>query len=541
MLKAETRGILEADNNGPPEDDTNALNNIDDIRAMVEKRRNEEAETLKDKKAPVVSEDERVDSSFILSCLYSNEIGDGRLYAELNKGKFIFNKTSNEWYSWADHHWERDTMNYSLAEVEKVSEQYLMEYGNISEQIKFAAADGESQKQEKLKKDQENILRRVSRLRSQRGRANCLICASTSRNPISVFGDEFDLESMQLACKNGIINLRTGEIRTGKPDDYILKACPHEWKGINEPCPEFEKFLDSVFEGNKDLISFLQRLLGYSIAGITHENKFIMLYGQGRNGKSVLVETLLNTLGPLASPIQSEMLLDQGRSRSAAGPSPDIIALKGLRMAFASETDEGRHFSSSRVKWLSGGDTLVGRLPHDRYETHFLPSHTLFLLTNNKPHAAAYDFALWERMILIPFRLSFVNREPRADNERRADLYVRDKLKNETAGILAWLVRGFILWQETGLDPPAIIKDATQEYKREEDLLQDFIDDYCYLDPDSVIGASILHDAFQEWFLKNVSKKGLSQKKFGRLMLKAGFNKIKSGTYSYIGIGLLSK
>lgn len=187
MLKAETRGILEADNNGPPEDDTNALNNIDDIRAMVEKRRNEEAETLKDKKAPVVSEDERVDSSFILSCLYSNEIGDGRLYAELNKGKFIFNKTSNEWYSWSGHHWERDMMNFSLAEVEKVSEQYLMEYGNISEQIKFAAADGESQKQEKLKKDQENILRRVSRLRSQRPGKLSYMCQHVKKSNISIW------------------------------------------------------------------------------------------------------------------------------------------------------------------------------------------------------------------------------------------------------------------------------------------------------------------------------------------------------------------
>lgn len=515
---------------------------LEDIRALVEKRRHEEAKSIEDKKAHGFEPDaEAIDSKFVTSCLYSNEIGDGKLYAKLNKGKFIFNKTSNEWFSWTGHHWERDIMNYSIAEVEKVSEQYLNEYSNLSDLIRLAAADGETVKVAEMKKNQENIFKRVSRLRSQRGRANCLICASTSRDPISVYGDEFDLEPMQLACKNGVVDLRTGNIRPGHPDDYIFKACPHEWTDIKEQCPEFEKFLDAIFEGNQDLIAFMQRLFGYSIAGITHENKFVMFYGQGRNGKSVLVETLLHTLGPLASPIQSEMLLDQGRSRSSAGPSPDIIALKGLRMAFASETDEGRHFSSSRVKWLSGGDTLVGRLPHDRYETHFLPSHTLYLLTNNKPHAAAYDFALWERMILIPFKLSFVNREPRADNERPADLYIRDKLKKEASGILAWLVRGFISWQEVGLDPPAIIKDATQEYKREEDILQDFIDDNCFIDPDVVIGASALYDSFNEWFLKNVSKKGLSQKKFGRLMLKAGFDKMKSGTYSYIGIGLISK
>lgn len=513
----------------------------DEIRELVEKRRQEEIKILAENKTMAPQAAVEIDSKFIISCLNANEIGDGNLYAALNKDNFIFNKTSNEWYSWAGHHWDRDVMNASVAEVEKVSDRYLQEYSNLSEQIKFAAAAGDTEKIKNMESDKERILKRVSRLRSQRGRINCLACACTSRNPISVYGDEFDLNPYVLACKNGVINLLTGEATPGIPEDYIFKACPHEWAGINEPCPEFEKFLDTIFESNQDLVSFMQRLLGYSIAGITHENKFVIFYGQGRNGKSVLVETILHALGPLASPIQSEMLLDQGRSRSSAGPSPDILSLKGLRMAFASETDEGRQFSSSKVKWMSGGDTLVGRLPHDRYETHFLPSHTLYLLTNNKPHASSYDFALWERMLLIPFRLSFVNREPRLENERLADLYIKDKLKKEVSGILAWLVRGFISWSEIGLSPPAIIKDATEEYKREEDILEDFIEEYCYRDTEIKIEASNLYDAFNEWFLKNVSKKGLSQKKFGRLMRKAGFDKVKSGTYAYIGLGLLAK
>jgi putative DNA primase/helicase len=216
------------------------------------------------------------------------------------------------------------------------------------------------------------------------------------------------------------------------------------------------------------------------------------------------------------------------------------LALRGLRIAFASETDEGRRFSSSRVKWLSGSDSLVGRSPHAKHETIFNPTHKLFLLTNNKPGASANDFALWERLFLINFKLAFVNRKPHAENEREADLYLLDKLKAEAPGILAWLVRGFIKWEENGLNPPPVILDATSEYRREEDILQDYIEENCFRDPQAKVGASELYDSFSKWFETNVSKKGISQRKFGRIMTSAGFEKIKSGTFSYLGLGLLA-
>jgi len=215
------------------------------------------------------------------------------------------------------------------------------------------------------------------------------------------------------------------------------------------------------------------------------------------------------------------------------------MALRGLRIAFASENDEGRRFSPSRVKWLSGGDTLVGRSPHDRYETHFTPTHTLILLTNHKPHAPADDFAFWERVHLIPFDLSFVNRKPVADNERPADKHLPEKLRAEASGILAWMVRGCLAWQDKGLDPPRIVRDATADYRREEDILGDFIDECCFLDPSAEIQSSKLYTAFCDWWEQNVSKKTLSQKKFGKMMTKR-FKREKKGTYKYFGLDLTS-
>lgn len=481
-----------------------------------------------------------VDSAFVRRCLHANELGDGMLYAELMRGRFVYNKASAEWLAWAGHHWERDIMAAAAASVEAVAESYIDEAAALGREIGQAQGTDGKEAGDRLKKEQDYLYDRVRRLRSDRGRQNALKFAATNpKNQLAIRGDELDADPWLLACANGVVELKTGELRDGRRDDMLEKACPTEWSGIETPAPTWDGFLLQVFSENRALVDFVRRLMGYAITGLTIEHVLPILWGQGRNGKGTLVETVSRVLGTLAGPIQSEMLLDQGRSKSSSGPSPDIMALRGLRLAFASENDEGRRFSPSRVKWLSGGDTLVGRAPHDRYETHFTPTHTLILLTNHKPHAPSDDFAFWERVALIPFDLSFVAREPVAQNERPADRYLPQKLREEAPGILAWLVRGCLEWQVRGLDPPAIVKDATAEYRRDEDILSDFIEECCHVDAGAETSAASIYTAFSEWWEQNVSKKPLSQKKFGKMMC-ARFKREKVGTYKYYGVGLVA-
>lgn len=539
---------MSGDDKQDPQENLSGLT-PEELKERTEKRIDEETEQRKaEKKEPgELPAPGEVDSKFVVECLRQNEVGDGMLYAALHRGKYIFNKTDADkqdvsigWYEWAGNHWQRDVMNYAVAAVENVTRRYLIEAKNLGYQIHDAVESGEAEKVKELKKTQKKLHERVFSLRSDSRRRKCLVCAHTSENPLAVPGDGFDLDPWVLACENGVVDLRTGIMRPGRPDEYIFKACPHDWKGINEPAPKWENFLNTTFDGNQELITFLQRLFGYAVTGLTAQRKFIILHGQGQNGKGIMVETLLYVLGSLASPILSEMLLDQGKSRSAAAPSPDTMGLKGLRMAFASETDEDRRFSCARVKWFSGGDTLKGRAPHARQEIKFQPTHTLFLLTNNKPHAASYDYAFWERMILILFNISFVNRKPAKDNERPANLFLQEELISEASGILAWLVRGCIRWQEEGLNIPDYVIRAGRDYREEEDILGPYIEECCYVDPDATVGASDLYDNYHEWFVKNISKRGLSQKKFGGLMKRAGYVKDKKGTYKYFGVGLLA-
>lgn len=511
------------------------------MRDRVEARIREEAEKFKDaadgsgKDGPP-----EIDSKFIKACLYAKDLGDGLLFSVMLSGRFIYNKSAGEWLEFSGHSWMRDIRERSLAHVEDVADRYLQEAYDLVGRINEASKGQEEDKMKRLQDLQKQYYKRVAYLRTDKGRSVCLKFARTNRaHPMDVEGEVFDADPWLLACSNGVIDLRTGILRDGRPGDYILRSSPYEFSGIDRPAPHWETALVEIFDKNETLVTYIQRLFGYAITGHVTEMVLPIFWGRGRNGKGTIIETVASVLGDMARPIPTEMLLDQGNNKSSAAPTPDIMALRGLRIAFASEADEGRRFSPSRVKWLTGNDTLTGRNPHDKYPTDFAPTHTLIMLTNDRPQAPAQDFAFWERMHLTPFPLSFViGREPIGESERAADKDLKDKLIDEASGILAWLVRGCIGWQKDGLNPPGIVTEATAQYRKDEDILGDFIDECCYRDLKTKTGATDLYERFDEWFQKNVSKKGMSQRKFGRLMSKV-FERKKEGTYHYFGVGLL--
>jgi putative DNA primase/helicase len=270
--------------------------------------------------------------------------------------------------------------------------------------------------------------------------------------------------------------------------------------------------------------------------GKATEHRYPILYGEGRNGKGTLFEALAYVLGQLAGPIESEMLLAHNFAKHSGAPTSDIIYLRGKLLVWSSETEEGRHLSTGRLKWLTGGDTLTGRAPHGKRQVSFRPTHTVFLLTNCKPHAPANDFALWSRIILIPFTQSFVD-EPSKGNEHKADPGLLDKLKAEASGILAWLVKGCLEYQRIGLKPPDAVKKATEAYRQDEDLITRFITEECDCAPHYRIKSRELYNAYKGWTQDN-GFETLNLTRFGKEM-KTRFDSVTSGYVFYIGIKLL--
>lgn len=502
------------------------------IRQAVEDRKAEEVE-----KYGGGGGGEGLPGRFVLDCLRANELGDGLMFAALHKDKLVFNKSTKEWLVWSGHHWERDWAGEAAKKVEAVVDRYLAESVAIGGQIADALKDDNKSKVSELQGLQTSLYKRVQRLRSTGGRDKCLEFAHTCQDGLVIKGDELDRQPMLFACANGVIDLQTGSLCPGVPGDYLLLSSSIEWRGVDEPAPAWEKALQEIYCGNQALIGFLQRLFGYAMTGLSTEHILPVFWGQGRNGKTLIVGTVMDVLGPMAGPVQAEMVLDQGKNvRSSAAPSPDIMALRGRRLAIMSETDQGQKISPSRVKWLTGSDKLVGRNPNDKYPIEFDPTHILMLLTNHCPHAPADDFAFWERVLLIPHERSFVSRRPTAPNELPQDKSLPGKLRAELPGVLAWMVRGCLEWQRQGLAPPVEVRDATAQYRKAEDVIGDFFAECCEFGQDFDVGATDLYDKFATWYEKNVSKKVPKQRKFGEIARTRLRYERKSGYYRYLGV-----
>jgi len=321
----------------------------------------------------------------------------------------------------------------------------------------------------------------------------------------------------------------------GKQDQYLRTFCPTIFKDSCNRPKIFDRFLNEIFDNNSQLISYLQRLFGCGLIGAVREHILPIFWGVGRNGKDTLIQAISHVLGPMAAPVDVEILLEQKSARASHNPSPDIVDLRGRRIIWASETSQQRKLNAGKVKMLTGGNILKGRALFSNDFTEFSPTHMPVLITNHRPHAPANDYALWQRIHLIPFSLSFVD-NPKLDHERQRDPHLPDKLESESSEILNWLVQGCLHYQKEGLNPPECVKMATDDYRQSEDIVGHFIEDRCRVQEIARCKASDLYTAYKDWCIGN-GHHSMNQKNFA-LEIKDRFDSYKSGTIYYVGIDL---
>lgn len=481
-----------------------------------------------------------ISSNFIRQCLDANVLGDAELYKAVNDGKFLYNTSMASWMKWTGHHWELDRLNEASAAIEDVVEQYQAEHRTISERLSGGGCGKDEVKW--LQKLQGRINSRIWLLRDNARKDKCLKFVYQSKEPLAIIGDEVDANPWLLACANGVVDLSSGDFRPGRPEDYLLKASPIQWQGMDAPRPVWNQSLLEIHDKDELMVEFIQRLFGMAIVGEVVESVFPVLVGPGgRNGKTTILEAIMHVLGPMAGPIQSEMLLESYKPTASSGPSPEIMQLRGMRIAVASETKDGAKVSAARCKLLTGKDSLQGRWPHDKFPITFKPSHTLFLLTNFAPHSDVQDKAFLDRLITIPYTLRFLRyREPGADNERKADPELDKKLQAEAPGILAWLVEGCLKWKKYGLKYPPRVIEEKAKYEESEDNIGSFIDMCCSTGHPDVYNdkSSDLYDVFAAWWRKYIGRYVPAHKRFGAY-LSGKYEKRKTGgLYYYYGIAL---
>jgi putative DNA primase/helicase len=358
---------------------------------------------------------ENLQSEIIVKALDKNADGDASLFIQLYKDQFAFDCASKRWYVWAGHSWREDFTGEALQAVTNVVEIYEIETRRQAWLRMKAAKEMDKEAAVVHRGLENNLIKRIRLLQTLPRKQDVLVLARSGKDTLGITGNEWDRNPWILVVSNGVIDLKTGELRPGIPSEFIKTASLTQWRGINEPCPVWEQFISDIFGTHEELAAFVQRLLGYGITGLNILHVFPILYGMGRNGKGTLLETLRCVLGEYAMKTESELLLEQKYSRQAGAPNSAVLSLRGRRIVWASEISDGRKLNTGKVKELVGGDTLNARGVWGKNHVQFEPSHVLLLLTNEKPSAPASDYALWKRIYLIPFTQSFVD-DPRAPN-----------------------------------------------------------------------------------------------------------------------------
>lgn len=336
--------------------------------------------------------------------------------------------------------------------------------------------------------------------------------------------DQWDADPWLFNTPGGTVDLKTGNLREHRPQDYITKiaGCSPGREG----CPMFFAFLNKIFNGDQALIDYLQKFFGYILTGLTIEHAMLFFYGIGANGKGVLASTIAGILGDYHRVAPIDTFTATGFSRH----STDLAGLMGARLGVAHETEEGAKWAEAKLKALTGGDKITAQFMRQDY-FDYLPAFKLVITGNHKPGLQTVDEAMRRRLNLIPFSVTI----PKAD--RDPDL--AEKLKTEWPGILAWIIAGCLLWQKEGrLNPPQAVADATDEYLESEDALATWIGERCELKASYNDTAEELFKSWKAWAELNREIVG-SAKDFGnKLVARPGIARknLTGKTRAYSGI-----
>lgn len=438
--------------------------------------------------------------------LRCTDTANAERFVTLAKGDLAYCAPQTKWYVWDGKHWLIDELNSALRLGKDVCRA-------IEEE---AARDRSQQGKEEL------LEWRVATAGAYHRKS--LVDLAKSEANIAVAPGVFNRDPWLLNCDNGTLHLRSGLLRPHSRADFITKVTPVAYVS-NAACPRWEEFLARVLP-DEAVRGFLQRFVGYSLTGDQGEQVFVILFGEGANGKSTFLRALQESIG---SGYIIQCTADLLASRRERGHPTEQADLFGVRMAVCTELGEDRHLDEELVKRLTGGDVVrARRMREDFWE--FLPTHHIVIAANHKPLIRGSDYAIWRRVLLVPFQVTI------PESER--DPALLEKLLGEREGILTWAVRGCQSWRANGLCAPEVVRAESQRYRDEMDVVRRFVEERCVRISRAETSASALHTAYLTW-AREQSLEPYAQARFGRDLGRLGLASRKShGVILYSGLRL---
>ena len=353
------------------------------------------------------------------------------------------------WLTWTEIGWRRDESAFVAAKSHQLS-------ALIVEEARTMEGSGSF--------DQDSVNRHLKWATKSEAsdRMNAAVAVAKNVQLIRRVPDDFDADDHLLACRNGIVDLRTGAIRRIDRDDLVTKNTGVLYDS-QFTLPQWDQFIARVCNFDDELISYLQRAVGYTLTGSNKEEALFLLSGPPASGKSTYLDGVHAAAGAYATTTQADTFM---WSRNQQPPTLELARMAGIRLVSMSEIKEGASFDENLVKTVTGGDPVTGKFLYENPFT-FRPKFKLWIGTNHDP--GAKDDALWRRIK----KIEFPNPIPLKERDKDLKIMLRDPDLGGKA-VLAWAVRGAMEWYERGLDQPASISQAVEDYRVEQDQITQF-------------------------------------------------------------------
>ncbi len=363
-----------------------------------------------------------------------------------------------------------------------------------------------------------------------------MVFLAQSEPDIPVSLDSWDKDAWLLNVQNGTVDLKTGRLKPHDKADLITRFAPVKFDD-KASCPLWIKTLERIFEKqdnldadplpDEQLIGFVQRLFGVFLTGDISEQILPIFYGSGANGKSTILGVMLNLLGDeygIAAP-PNLLVVRQGESHPT-----ERALLHGKRLVVDMESAEGARLNEALVKLLTGSEKIQARGMRQDFWM-FDPTHKIAMGTNHRPVIRETKNAIWRRIKLVPFLVELP--------ESEWDTKLPQKLRAEFSGILAWCIRGCLDWQKNGLGVPKVVTEATEEYRKDQDVIGDFLAEECTLVASLWEKATPLYARFSEW-AKRTGEIAMPLKVFAKALVERGFERYSNNGICYRGLALRS-
>lgn len=406
------------------------------------------------------------------------ELGNAERLAHEHGNHLRYVKGWRAWLNYDGRRWCRDEVGAEVVAAKSIVRVLYAEAGAIAR----LAAGGDERAGDKA----EALMSWANKSSSEHG-IRAMTTLAQTEPPIAATADRFDQHPMLLNVENGTLDLQTGTLRQHRREDMITQLAPVRFSPA-ALAPRWSAFLERV-QPDAAVRQWLQKFFGYCLTGDVGAQILVFFLGVGANGKSTLLGVIQALLGDYSAQGSPGLLLASDRGGDDQGKRHRAM-LRGKRLVPVQEIEAGRYLNEAQVKAITGSDKITGARLYEN-ETEFDPTHKLVIGANHRPHVRGQDHGIWRRIRLVPFTVTI------PAEERDPDLTT--KLMAESSGILNWLIEGCLAWQREGLEPPASITVATDDYKASEDRLGDFLEAHTVRDPAGAIATSELHRLFVTW------------------------------------------